>query len=552
MRSLPIFGTHNNMGKERGRSQSKVEQPRAVASTSTAKVGPVAILLAIAALLLVTFVRIRLLNVPLDRDEGEYAYVAQQWLQGVPPFVSIYHMKLPGTYLAYMLILQLFGETTRAVHWGLLLVNLASTVLVFLIGRRLFDPRTGIIAAVFFALLTISKSTEGFTANAEHFVLLPALLGLLFLLRSLPADKSRAHRPIDLLLSGLLLGISVVMKQQGVFFLGFGFAFVVCWCTARRAGVVGTLKLVIPFSIASVLPYACVCLLFQQLGLFEKFWWWTVEYPRYYGDDFSVADAWYRFTEGFSRALRTFWGVLVLSVAGLFTLKKITSRHEGLFLIGWSLASICAVIPGYHFFPHYFLLITPALALLAAEGVKRVVGYAVSMMEDKRKMDRATYAVLITSLSLPLIMERDHLFNRTPAEVSRASFSGNPFPESEAIARYLNAHSSPDDRIAIVGSEPEILFHAKRRSATGFLYVYEMVRDHRFALPFQKEMMKEIVEADPALVLFVHIQPSWLSAPALHTENFLGEHSWALINEHYVQAGIVDIGYSSKERSNFC
>src|ERR1700687_2488537 len=36
-------------------------------------------------ILFVVFVRVRLLEFPLDRDEGEYAYTAQLMLQGIAP-----------------------------------------------------------------------------------------------------------------------------------------------------------------------------------------------------------------------------------------------------------------------------------------------------------------------------------------------------------------------------------------------------------------------------------------------------------------------------------
>ena len=41
-------------------------------------------------------IRVRLLDVPLERDEGEYAYVAQLILEGVPPYQQAYTMKFPG------------------------------------------------------------------------------------------------------------------------------------------------------------------------------------------------------------------------------------------------------------------------------------------------------------------------------------------------------------------------------------------------------------------------------------------------------------------------
>jgi len=38
------------------------------------------------ALLTVGFIRLRLLDLPLERDEGEYAYAGQLILQGTPPY----------------------------------------------------------------------------------------------------------------------------------------------------------------------------------------------------------------------------------------------------------------------------------------------------------------------------------------------------------------------------------------------------------------------------------------------------------------------------------
>jgi len=44
------------------------------------------IFLAVIVLGLVIAIRIRLLGIPLERDEGEYAYAGQLMLQGIPPY----------------------------------------------------------------------------------------------------------------------------------------------------------------------------------------------------------------------------------------------------------------------------------------------------------------------------------------------------------------------------------------------------------------------------------------------------------------------------------
>ena len=73
------------------------------APSTTAPWLPWAIVLLV--ILLAAAVRIRLLQIPLERDEGEYAYAGQMILQGIPPYESAFNMKFPGVYGAYALIL---------------------------------------------------------------------------------------------------------------------------------------------------------------------------------------------------------------------------------------------------------------------------------------------------------------------------------------------------------------------------------------------------------------------------------------------------------------
>src|SRR5208282_4552593 len=82
----------------------------------------------VATLVIVAAVRLRLLNLPLERDEGEYAYAGQLILQGIPPYEIAYNMKFPGTYAAYAVMMAIFGQTAAGIHVGLTLVN-ALTIL---------------------------------------------------------------------------------------------------------------------------------------------------------------------------------------------------------------------------------------------------------------------------------------------------------------------------------------------------------------------------------------------------------------------------------------
>ena len=118
---------------------------------------PWALLAVFAALVFVAYVRLRVADVPLERDEGEYAYAGQLILEGIPPYQLAYNMKFPGTYYAYAAILALFGRTIWGIHVGLMLVNAATSLFVFAIGRRLLGSFAGAVAAVSFAIHSVDR-----------------------------------------------------------------------------------------------------------------------------------------------------------------------------------------------------------------------------------------------------------------------------------------------------------------------------------------------------------------------------------------------------------
>src|SRR5262249_8603408 len=79
--------------------------------------------------ILVALFRYRVLDLPLERDEGEYASAGQLILQGFAPYKLMWNMKLPGTYFACALGMAAFGQTAAGIHATLIVVN--SLTIVF-------------------------------------------------------------------------------------------------------------------------------------------------------------------------------------------------------------------------------------------------------------------------------------------------------------------------------------------------------------------------------------------------------------------------------------
>src|ERR1022692_380396 len=166
-------------------------------------------LFVLAVLLFVGFIRVRLLDMPLDRDEGEYAYAGQLILQGIPPYELAYNMKLPGTYYAYAAGMAAFGQTIKGVHLTLIAANSLTIIFVFLLGRKLSGAMAGVVACASYGIMSVSTGVLGMEAHANHFVVLFAVPATLLLWRA-----GKSNRPGTLFFSGLLYGLAFLMKQQ--------------------------------------------------------------------------------------------------------------------------------------------------------------------------------------------------------------------------------------------------------------------------------------------------------------------------------------------------
>ncbi len=432
---------------------------------------------------LTAMVRIRLLNIPLERDEGEYAYAGQLLLHGVPPYREAFNMKFPGAYGAYAVIMAVFGQTTTGIRLGLLLLNACSIVLVFLLGRRLFGNPAGMAAAAAYALLSTSTGILGIEAHATHFVVAAALGATLLLLSAVDTGKSQA-----LFWCGLLYGVAILMKQHGAFFLIFGGLYLV-WrrCRPRQLAI---------FFFGSAVPLALTGLALWYAGVFGKFWFWTIRYAREYATELSLAEGWGFFKFEFPRVASANILLWLLAGAGLVLIwRRKEDRASAVFVSAFLVFSIFGILPGLWFREHYFILMTPALALLAGAVV--------------RSKAKWTWVLFIAVLAISVARQADSLFLLGPLESSREFNGFNPFPEAVEIADYIRSHSEPSALIAVLGSEPEIYFYAGRRSATGYIYTYGLMENQPFALTMQKEMMAEVERAVPEYVVFVNVQSSW-------------------------------------------
>ena len=457
-------------------------------------------------LLFAAGVRWRLIDIPLERDEGEYAYAGQLMLSGIPPYSQVYNMKLPGTYAMYALFEAVFGQTTAGIHTGFLLVNAAAILLVFLLGRRLFGAGAGVMAGASYALLSLSPSVLGTSAHATHFVVVFALAGFLLLMNA----GGGTRRLSTCFLSALLFGLSFIMKQQGVYFLVFAWL-LFAWLQwrERSSGRRRSAKNLAVFTLGLVMPFVVTCVLVWHAGVWDTFCFWTFHYAREYVSVTTLAEGLRNFQITFPKVVGPSLLIWALAGMGLLSL-YFDKKQQSVGKVGMTLFTVFSVLtvtPGLYFRPHYFVTVLPAVAILfghcCATGCRYIIGPGLNNTVWKN----VSLALGIGALGWALIQQYSFFFVKTPVQASRALYRMEPFPEAIEIGRYLEAHSGPGDRIAVLGAEPQIFFYSHRRSATGYIYFYGIWEDSSVTERITKEMVREIETAQPKYVVVEFIPP---------------------------------------------
>lgn len=506
---------------------------------TSGKTAPWAALLALAAILVFFGVlRFRLLDTPLERDEGEYAYTAQIMLNGSAPYVDSHSMKLPGIFLVYAGIMLLFGQTVAGIHLGLLVAVSISTILVFVLARRLLDDPSAVAAAAVFAVLSSGRAAIGFTANAEPFLVPFALAGLILVRRGFEGRRAAGR----LFLAGLFFGAAFLVKQHGAVFGLFGGIYLLFQLKRPSASSLGRRwGALAAFAGGAVLPFAAACLVFWRMGIFRAFWFYTVTYARTYvsqSESAGVVDNFLLVLWRLIAAAPLLWLLVAIGIVSVARRKRPDGPRG--FLLGLAGASFLSLVPGFYFRPHYFILFFPAAALLAGAAAMRGLAWL------KRHASSATRRAVTAALALVIFggqvyLERGLLFASDAKEAIWQMYGPAPFTFNEArdVATMLKPRLSPSDKVAVMGSEPQIYFYLKRRAPTPFIYFYYLTEGHSYAEGMRREFIADMERSRPEYLVTIS---SW-KAEASTLDSYKSLLGWyeAYRDRHYELTGLAEI-----------
>jgi len=448
--------------------------------------------------LLVAALRVPLLGIPFERDEGEYAYIAWRSDFHELPYRDWIDQKPPGIFWVYQAALALPISPICAVHFMGLLFSAASAVALWLLASRFLNRFWAAMSAVVFALLSVDPLVQGTAANTELFMLLPLILSAFLFFRwiSMP---SPADRRLYWLLTGALIAIATLFKQIAVFnwpmllllhgWLGVGperwrrTLFFAVWSAAGFLAVWGFVA--VYFAAHHGLNEFIYNVFTHNLEYIRAIPW-ASRLKNCLGTLQSLAPS-----ETFT------W---LLMVTGLVAAVAARKAKIGYFLLAWLLASFVGASASGYYFPHYFQQLLPPLALAAAFGAESIEGAGFWKTIPLGVRRAASGAVLCL---LPALVLFPFVFSYSSEEAIRHIYPGNSlFAKMPALGAHVAQITRPEDRLFIFGAEPELFFYAHRESATRYIFLFPLYGPYADAKQKQMETAEEITNCRPAAALY--------------------------------------------------
>ncbi len=307
---------------------------------------------------------------------------------------------------------------------------------------------TAVTAGLLAATVGASPFIESFTLSGELLASLPAVLSLLCFCAYLDG-RERAWPRSRLLLSlagaGVLTGIAMLIKQSA-FDAGLAAVVFLLW-RERRRGLAPAAVLVA----SALVPVAIAAATAARLND------WLYAVVGYRFDGGSLV------TGSFVGRTHQLW--LSLPPAGkalglLVLLAAAGWRRSPLLARIWLGAAMVGVLGGGNFHPHYYLQLVPPLSLLAAVGVRTLW-----LSAPRPAIAAAAAAVAATfALTIPVAWA-------TPTEQAKTIWPRDPHLIHDAVlARYVRAHTHPQQRILAVWADADLYYLADRRPAVRYLW----------------------------------------------------------------------------------
>lgn len=434
-------------------------------------------------------------------DEGVYMAVGQAMLKGLSLYTEAFDNKPPAIYLLSALSTAVFGHSIWSLRLMLMIWVLATQVVIYFLGKKLFDTKkAGYIAAIVFGLLTATPLIEGNIANGELFFILFTSLGFLQGLRG------------KYVWAGVSFALGLLFKAPAVFdFMAFGLTLLL-W---QRADTFESLsRRIIKTALGFAVPLVLVSGYFFLRNHFQDFY-------------FSVLSSNVGYTDYGNRFLIPN-GLLIIKALGLLAIVgfffrdiirswlsrkrrpevKLTTTHV---LVLWLFFGLYGALFGGRNYSHYLIQIVPPVTLLLTglliKGVTRRLATA-SLLAT---------LVIVTVLGFRPTYFKTSYYNHALSylfgKMDQTSYNltfDRKVSRNYTLGEVAKRLSTDTDTIYVWANEPQVYFLANRANSHRYTAAYHTSNYQGF-----EETMHHLNQNPPRIIIIERPEP--YPFPALET-----------------------------------
>lgn len=414
------------------------------------------------AVLAACLMRLPGLRLPLERDEGAYAYIAQQWLHGSLPYRDLFDHKPPLLHLLFMPPVVAGWDFALSVRLWAALLFLLGLPLLAAAGRRVWDARTTGLTILLYAIAGSAFSLQGLVLNSEQALILPSLLALLALLRAI---ELRARRWS--LAYGICLGLVALVKPTPAPLL----LPLILLVRAPDRGL--RFQHLVLTMVGITVPWLPVLAYWLHAGALDALTFSLITYNRLY-----AAESARQWSAGATiDVLAPLAPLLVAALGGAaFAGWGDTHERQRAAVVLWTFGLLVAAMLGLRAYIHYYVPVLPGLCLLAAPVVTRLVDRAGGVrVVWKRTLAWSAPAMLTLLLVGPFAYDNARLVGLTPAAQAQVLYGQDGrlyFSAAVDVGAYIRRRTSPGQQIFVWASEPEVYLYAGRSTSQRYIYDY--------------------------------------------------------------------------------
>jgi 4-amino-4-deoxy-L-arabinose transferase-like glycosyltransferase len=372
----------------------------------------------------------------LDGDEAIYGSIAVLMNMGGGLYgAGGVDNKPPGVFWVYALTFRAFGAyQMTAIHAAGFLAMGATCVLLYLIARDLAGRGAGVLAGLFYGVLTAAGNPRLLATNTEVLMMLPLTASVLLMLR-----RRWAWSAVLLVAAGAFrqsAAVNVLLLAAGVL-----------WLEPAERRVRAFLSLAAGAAAALAAGLALLALTSSATG----FWRWTIQtLTGYASASWTPAFVWSRAQDSivpFVIDMAVFW---IAAIALATRWRELDPRARAMVL--WLVVGMLGSLAGGHLSWHYFIQAMGPLAVVAALAFAHF------------RPRRAIALAAATGIVVPAVAW--WVFDLT-ADPLTYDFAP-PVPQHESVAAYVAAHTSPSDRVFIWGDWPAVYVESDRAMSSRF------------------------------------------------------------------------------------